>query len=344
MPTNSVTLTGTAPNGASVSVSDGGSTALGTTTANAAGGWSFTSADLSAGAYAFTATDTTAAGTSAKSSPLDVTVPLPAAPAISNGAVNANDSVTLTGTAPNGASVSVSDGGSTALGTTTANAAGGWSFTSADLSAGAYAFTATDTTAAGTSAKSSPLDVTVPLPAAPAISNGAVNANNSVTLTGTAPNGASVSVSDGGSTALGTTTANAAGGWSFTSADLSAGAYAFTATDTTAAGTSAKSSPLDVTVPLPAAPAISPDVVHNSNGSVTLTGTAPDGATVTVWSAAKTEDGTTTASSSGAWSFTTADLSPGVYVFTATDTTSAGTSAASSSPSCDRANRNDNCH
>ena len=327
---DSVTLTGTAPNGASVSVSDGGSTALGTTTANAAGGWSFTSADLSAGAYAFTATDTTAAGTSAKSSPLDVTVPLPAAPAISNGAVNANDSVTLTGTAPNGASVSVSDGGSTALGTTTANAAGGWSFTSADLSAGAYAFTATDTTAAGTSAKSSPLDVTVPLPAAPAISNGAVNANNSVTLTGTAPNGASVSVSDGGSTALGTTTANAAGGWSFTSADLSAGAYAFTATDTTAAGTSAKSSPLDVTVPLPAAPAISPDVVHNSNGSVTLTGTAPDGATVTVWSAAKTEDGTTTASSSGAWSFTTADLSPGVYVFTATDTTSAGTSAASS--------------
>ena len=41
--------------------------------------------------------------------------------------------------------------------------------------------------------------------------------------------------------------------------------------------------------------------------------------------------GTATANSStGAWSFTTADLAAGSYAFTATDTTSAGTSAASS--------------
>jgi hypothetical protein len=240
--------------------------------------------------------------------------------------------VTLTGTAPDGATVTVSDGGTSALGTATANSStGAWSFTSADLPAGAYAFTATDTTSAGTSAKSSALNVTVPLPAAPVISKGVVNSNDSVTLTGTAPDGATVTVSDGGTSALGTATANSStGAWSFTSADLPAGAYAFTATDTTSAGTSAKSSALNVTVPAnsPAAPAIS-NIAVNSNDSLTLTGTAVDGSTVTVWSTTGTDVGTTTAGSSGAWSFTTPDLYPGVYGYTATDTTSAGTSAAS---------------
>ena len=80
-----------------MTVSDGGSSALGTTTASSSGSWSFTTADLSSGTYAFTATDTTSAGTSAASSAYDVTVPHPAAPAISSGTVNANDSVTLTG-------------------------------------------------------------------------------------------------------------------------------------------------------------------------------------------------------------------------------------------------------
>ena len=101
--------------------------------------------------------------------------------------------MTLTGTAPNGATVTVSDGGANPLGTTTASSTGAWSFTTADLSAGAYAFTATDKTAAGTSAKSRALAVTVPAatvtgnpPAAPVITKIAVNSNNSVTLTGTA--------------------------------------------------------------------------------------------------------------------------------------------------------------
>ena len=45
------------------------------------------------------------------------------------------------------------------------------------------AITATDTTAAGTSTKSSSVNVTVPLPAAPVISSGVVNANGTVTVT-----------------------------------------------------------------------------------------------------------------------------------------------------------------
>ena len=160
---------------------------------------------LAAGSYAFTATDTTSAGTSAASSAFDVTVtaPPPAAPAISSGVVNSNDSVTLTGTAPDGATVTVSDGGGSARHHDREQQHRRLELHHGGLAAGSYAFTATDTTSAGTSAASSAFDVTVtapPPPAAPAISSGVVNANDSVTLTGTAPDGATVTVSDGGAT------------------------------------------------------------------------------------------------------------------------------------------------
>ena len=130
--------------------------------------------------------------------------PLPAAPVISTSVANSNASVTLTGTAPDGSTVTVSDnGGTTALGTVTASSTGAWSFTTADLAAGSYAFTATDTTSAGTSAAGLVfVDVasssTPPPPAAPVISTGVANSNASVTLTGTAPDGSTVTVSDGG--------------------------------------------------------------------------------------------------------------------------------------------------
>ena len=52
---------------------------------------------------------------------------------------------------------------------------------------------------------------------------------------------------------------------------------------------------------------------------------------MTVSDGGATALGTATANSTtGAWSYTTAALSAGSYAFTATDTTSAGTSAASS--------------
>ena len=53
-----------------VTVSDGGTIALGTATASSTGAWTFTTAALAAGSYAFTATDTISAGTSAASQPV----------------------------------------------------------------------------------------------------------------------------------------------------------------------------------------------------------------------------------------------------------------------------------
>ena len=103
--------------------------------------------------------------------------------------------MTLTGTAPAGSTVTVSDGGTTALGTATANSTtGAWTYTTAALSAGSYAFTATDTTSAGTSAASSAFDVTVtsssPPPSGPTVSSivnspasGDLDAGKTVTLT-----------------------------------------------------------------------------------------------------------------------------------------------------------------
>jgi hypothetical protein len=113
-----------------------------------------------------------------------------------------------------------------------------------------------------------------------------VNSNGSVTLTGNATGGSTVTVWDGGANPLGTTTANSAFVWSFTTGRMSAGSYAFTATDTTSAGTSAKSSALSVTVPAVStaaavlssafvATASQPSAIVGSGGVVTATG-GPD--------------------------------------------------------------------
>ena len=67
-------------------------------------------------------------------------------------------------------------------------------------------------------------------------------------------------------------------------------------------------------------------VVANSDNSVTVTGTATGNAAITVWNTVGSEYGTATASSTGAWSYTTGAMLPGVYGFEATATTSAGTS------------------
>ena len=118
-----------------------GSTVLGTTTANANGAWSYTTGELAAGSYTFTATATDAAGnTSAVSKGIDPTIGLPEAPAIVSfspdtgtlGDDTTNAAIlTLTGTAAANSTVEVFDG-STKLGTTTANASGAWSYTTAD--------------------------------------------------------------------------------------------------------------------------------------------------------------------------------------------------------------------
>ena len=141
-----------------------------------------------------------------------------------------------------------------------------------------------------------------------------------------------------GATEIGTATANASGGWSYTTGALATGSHSLTARATDAAGnTGAASSVVTVSTaaappgPRPDAPKIisfsndsgtAGDGVTNDN-TVTLTGTAAAGSAIRVYDGA-TQIGTTTANSSGAWSYTTAALSNGNHPLTATATTSAG--------------------
>jgi len=164
-----------------------------------------------------------------------------------------------------------------------------------------------------------------------------VTTANVLTLTGTAEANATVKIYDG-ATLLNSVTANGSGGWTYTTAALANGTHNLTATATDAAGnTGAASSALAVTVmAAPTAPSItsfSPDTGVVGDGItdpaiLTLTGTAVANSTVNVYDGA-TALGIATVSAGGAWTFTTAPLPDGTHSFTATDTISGITSAAS---------------
>ncbi len=100
----------------------------------------------------------------------------------------------------------------------------------------------------GTLSPAGTLQIDTTPPAAPVIASDTVNANNTVTLNGTAAAASTVTVYDG-QTALGTATANASGAWSYTTGPLANGSLIFTATATDAAGnTSTTSNAVDPTV------------------------------------------------------------------------------------------------
>jgi hypothetical protein len=255
-----------------------------------------------------------------------------------------NDStLTLTGTAAANSTVKVFDG-ATQIGTTTANSSGSWDYITSVLTNAKHVLTATATDTAGTSAASSALTVTVDTvaPNAPVIASSAPASNNAYLLKGTAEANSSLEVFDG-ATQIGTVTTNSTGAWNFTTATLANGNHSFTAKAMDVAGnTGVASAAVPVTIsapsaPAPGAPAIvsfSPDsgVVGDgitNNNTPTLAGTAAANSTVKVFDGA-TQIGTATANSNGAWTFTTAKLTDGNHSFTATDTVSGKTGAASS--------------
>jgi len=122
----------------------------------------------------------------------------PAAPVVTSDVVNWNDSVSLSGTAQANSTVEVfsetgtmshygaRDGGIetlTALGTTTTNAGGSWSFVTGVLTSGSYTFFATATDAAGnTSPLSAGLDPVVGQPATSAANSATLTANGTMEI------------------------------------------------------------------------------------------------------------------------------------------------------------------
>lgn len=170
-----------------------------------------------------------------------------------------NDStLTLSGMAKAGSSVSVYDG-ATKIGAITANSSGNWSFTTAPLSDAAHALTVSTIDAGGTTVTSSVLNVTIDTvaPVAPniisftpdtgVVGDGITTANQ-LTLTGTAEAGSTVKVFDG-TTQIGVATANTSGNWSYQTTQLTNATHVFTATSSDVAGsTSAASTQTNVTI------------------------------------------------------------------------------------------------
>ncbi|MBS1188758.1 MAG: uncharacterized protein H6R10_550, partial [Rhodocyclaceae bacterium] len=182
----------------------------------------------------------------------------------------------ITGSAEAGATVTLYDtDGTTVLGTATTNGAGTWSLTSAALAAGAHTLTAKASDAAGNvSTASAGLAITIDTtaPAAPAITaittdtgtpGDRITSDTTLVLSGTAEAGSTITIFRAGVGAIGTTTTDGTGNWTFAyPTALLDGSHTFTATatDTTPTGSPAsppRSSPA-APKPAPRSPSTTP--------------------------------------------------------------------------------------
>ena len=238
----------------------------------------------------------------------------PQAPSV-NVTANADGGLTVAGSAEPGSSVTVTfPDGSTA--TTTAGNDGSYSVTTTTpQTTGEVSANATD--AAGNTGAAATVDYTDSgAPLAPSV-NASANADGGLTVSGSAEAGSTVTVTfPDGST--GTATAGTDGSYSVTThVPQTSGDVSANATDAAGnAGASTVESYTDNTAPL--APELDP-LVTNGDGSVTLTGSAEAGSTVTV----TFPDGTTgsvVAGSDGAFSITSPAGQPnGDVIAKATD-------------------------
>jgi hypothetical protein len=318
--TSDPALTGTGDPNALVTLTEG-STILGTTTADGSGAWSFTPI-LADSTNTITASETDVAGNTGSAAvtfTLDATLPDVTETLANDTGASASDAITtdptLTGTSDPNAVVTLTEG-STILGSTTADAAGVWSFTPAlpdgphtviasetDLAANTGAATLSFTLEAATGP--APPDVTESLADDTAIfASGKLTSDP--TLTGTGDPNALVTLTEA-STVLGTTTADAAGVWRFTPT-LPDGVHTVVASETNTAGDTG-SATLSFTLDTP--PDVTEKLLHDTGasdtdgitGSPELGGTGDPNAVVTL-TANGDILGTTTADASGAWAFT----------------------------------------
>ncbi|AOI67597.1 hypothetical protein WS51_28410 [Burkholderia territorii] len=267
---------------------------------------------------------------------------------IANHGVTDDTTPTLRGSAEPGAVVTIYDGGK-AIGSTVANAAGGWSFTpGTPLADGEHDFTVTARDAAGNESGASEVyaikvDTSGPgtvvitdafddqLPQTGSVSNGGFTNDTRPTLHGTAKPGSIVTIRDG-NTVLGSTMTDASGKWSFTPDSahaLTEGKHALTAQSKDAAGAqSAPSQPYELNIDLtpPGKPSLEEviDNVGNETGPLhphdttddtqpTLRGTAEQNSIVMIYDVAngtKVLLGSTRADVDGHWSFRPASSLP----------------------------------
>ena len=358
---NTPAISGTAEAGSVVKVYDGG-LLLGSVIAGSNGAWSLTSTTLADGSHTINVTATDAAGNVSPNASItftvDTAVPVAATglvvtndvtnTAVPNGGSTNDNTPTLTGTAEANAIVTVYDG-TTVLGSTTASGTGAWSFVSPALSNGTHPLSVTVKDAAGNvSPASTTVSVIVDTVAPNAstlvitndntnttVPNGGSTNDSTPTLSGSAEIGSIVRIYDGG-TLLTSITVGASGNWTYTTAVLSQGSHPISVTSTDAAGnisaTTSATVNVDTVIPTitlaaannngSTAVAIGAGTSTNDN-TPAFSGTAEANSVVKIFDGG-VQIGSVTASSTGAWSWTSTTLGEGAHTITATATDAAG--------------------
>ncbi|MGU3525153.1 BapA/Bap/LapF family large adhesin [Enterobacteriaceae bacterium C23F] len=326
-------LNGTAEANSTVRIYDG-STLVATVTANGAGNWTWTpTVALTQGNHSFTVTSTDAAGNLSATSTAAAIIVDTVAPGIITGLAVNGTGTRVTGTAEANSTVTITSSTGTVLGTATADGTGAFTVTVSPAQTTGQALLAFAQDRAGNVGVS--VGFTAPdtrVPDAPAITsvldnqglytgnltNGQLTNDATPTLSGTAQANATVTIYNNGAV-LGTTTANAAGIWTFTPAgNMTEGTHAFTATATNTNGTGSPSTSFSVNIDTtaPSAPSIS----ISADGS-TLTGVAEANSTVTITLPGGGGTLTATAGSDGNWSLIlpVRQIEGGLLTATATD-------------------------
>ncbi|MEH2620648.1 hypothetical protein V1285_005594 [Bradyrhizobium sp. AZCC 1620] len=283
---------------------------------------------------------------------------------VADNGVSNDTTLTITGAAEAGSTVTIYDtDGTTVLGSGVASG-GSYSITTSALSQGSHTLTARATDAAGnqgvassafhvtidTAAPSAPVIGTVTDDVAPVtgtVADNGVSNDTTLTITGAAEAGSTVTIYDtDGTTVLGSGVASG-GSYSITTSALSQGSHTLTARATDAAGnqgvassafhvtldTAAPSAPVIGTVTDDVSP-VTGTVADNgvsNDTTLTITGAAEAGSTVTIYDT----DGTTVlgsgVASGGSYSITTSALSQGSHTLTARATDAAGNQGVASS-------------
>ncbi|WP_202307558.1 Ig-like domain-containing protein [Dryocola clanedunensis] len=391
-------LSGTAEANSVVKIYDN-NVAIGSTTANSSGSWSYTPAGRSEGSHTFTATATDAAGNASGKSGgyvvnIDVPDPGPGKASITsvyddvgpntgnvaNGGTTDDTTVTLTGKATPGSTLYVYADGK-GFDTVHANSQGVWTSTVTPRTDGQHVFTAREVKGGTLGAESNSWVVNVKAadttpPTAPVITDvyddvgtttgkvvsGGKTDDLQPKLNGTGEPGSHISITMTGPVSgkihtIATVTVGADGTWHYQFVGgqaLQAGNNVFHTTATDAAGNTAAGNDFSVklvgsnqdgndTTP-PAAPHIvsgyddvnistaigkfySGDTIDDTTPK--LSGTAEANSVVKIYDN-NVAIGSTTANSSGSWSYTTPARSEGKHTFSATATDAAGNTSGKS--------------
>ncbi|MFX4221629.1 MAG: beta strand repeat-containing protein [Thalassobaculum sp.] len=297
------TFAGTAEAGSFVSLLVNGVTVASGVAATGTGAWTLTAGSLSAGSYFVQAKATDAAGNVATSAGLGVTVtsfapaPTLSAPdlvASSDSGISSTDNLTnvtnpeFVGTAAAGSTVSLLVNGVTASAAVANSVTGAWTLSAGSLASGSYFIQAEGSDGFGGTTTSSGvqivIDTVAPTVSAPDLvassDTGASSTDNvtedaTPTFSGTAEAGSFVSLLVNGVTVAGGIAATGTGAWTLTAGSLTAGSYFVQTSAQDAAGNTATSAGLGVTVEAPPPPPVSGiatfGVVTTLNTTTTLT-------------------------------------------------------------------------